>query len=79
MSERQSPQIYSKQDLEYVCAYLDDLLILSSSTLENHLDKLDKVFQHLQNKGLLINAPKSTFATDEIDIYQQAFESIKTK
>jgi len=55
--ERQPPQMYSKQmnihssDLEY--AYLDDHLILSSSTLEDHLDKLGKVLQHLQTKGCL--------------------------
>ena len=55
------------QDLEYVRAYLDDLLILSSSTFEDHLDKLGQVLQRLQEKGLRINAPKSTFATDEIE------------
>ena len=66
-------------DLQYVRASLKDLLILSSSTFENHLDKLGSVLQHLQNKGLPINAPKSTFATDENDIHQQAFESIKMK
>ena len=54
-------------DLEYVRAYIDDLLILSSSTFEDHLDKLGKVLQHLQDKGLCINTPKSTFATDEIE------------
>jgi len=55
------------QDLEYVRAYIDDLLILSSSTFEDHLDKLGQVLQRLQEKGLRINAPKSTFATDEIE------------
>jgi len=55
------------QDLEYVRAYLDDLLILSSATFEDHLDKLGQVLQRLQEKGLRINAPKSTFATDEIE------------
>ena len=55
------------QDLEFVRAYLDDLLIISSSTFEDHLDKLGKVLQRLQDKGLRINAPKSTFATDEIE------------
>ena len=55
------------QDLEYVSAYLDDLLILSSATFEDHLDKLGQVLQRLQEKGLCINAPKSTFATDEIE------------
>jgi hypothetical protein len=55
------------QDLEHVRAYLDDLLIISCNTYEDHLDKLGKVLQRLQEKGLRINAPKSTFATDEID------------
>ena len=55
------------QDLEYVRTYIDDLLILSSSTFEDHLDKLCKVLHRLQEKGLRINAPKSTFATDEIE------------
>ena len=55
------------QDLEYVRAYIDDLLILSKGTFEDHLDKLDKVLRRLQDKRLRINAPKSTFATDEIE------------
>ena len=55
------------QDLEYVRAYLDDLLVLSSSTFEYHLDKLGQVLQRLQEKGLRINTPKSTATTDEIE------------
>ena len=55
------------QDLEYVRAYIDDLLILSNSTFEDHLNKVGQVLQRLQEKGLRINAPKSTFATDEIE------------
>ena len=55
------------QDLEYVRAYIDDLLILSCSTFEDHLDKLGKVLQRLQDKGLRINVSKSMFATDEIE------------
>ena len=35
------------QDLEYFCAYLDDLLILSSVVFEDHLDKLEQVLQCL--------------------------------
>ena len=55
------------QDLEYVRAYLDALLILSSATFDDRLDKPGQVLQHLQEKGLRINAPKSTFATDKIE------------
>ena len=42
-------------------------MILSSATFKDHLDKLGRVLQRLQEKGLRINAPKSTFATDEIE------------
>jgi len=54
------------QDLEYVCAYIYDLIVLSSSTFEDHLDKLGQVLQRLYDKGLRIK-PQSTFATDEIE------------
>ena len=43
---------------------------------EVHLDKLDKDLQHLQEIGLRINVPKSTFATDEIDDLVIQFDSL---
>eukprot|EP01082_Thalassiosira_pseudonana_P012126 g10880.t1 g10880 contig40:26132-26683(-) len=46
-------------NLEYVCTYLDDLLILSKGTFNDHLEKMVA--------GLRVNAAKSTFATDEIE------------
>ena len=80
MSDNRPRWILSKNDyiheLEYVRAYLDDLLILSSSMIENYLNKLGKVLWHFQKKGMPINTSKSTFATDKNDIHQQAFESI---
>ena len=42
-------------------------MILSSSIFEDHLDRLGRVLQRLQDKGLRINAPESTFATDKIE------------
>jgi hypothetical protein len=45
-----SPDIFQEQmfelflDLEYISAYIDDLLMMSSSTFEEHLEQLDKVF-----------------------------------
>jgi hypothetical protein len=33
--------------LEYVQAYLDDLLCISRSSLENHLEKLEEVLRRL--------------------------------
>ncbi len=44
------------EDLEYVQAYLDDLLCISRSSLEDHLKKLKEVLRHLCNAGLKNNA-----------------------
>jgi len=47
--------------LEYVRVYIDDLLIISNGTFDDHLNKLGKVFNKLQKAGLKINAEKSFF------------------
>jgi hypothetical protein len=49
------------ESLEYVGAYLDDLLCISKSSLEEHLEKLE-VPRQLCDAGLKVNAKKSTFA-----------------
>jgi hypothetical protein len=51
----------------HVGAYLDDLLCISRNSLEDHLDKLDKVLRQLCNMGLKVNTDKRTFCTLEID------------
>ncbi len=48
------------ETLEYVQAYLDDLLCISRSSLEDHLKKLEEVLRRLRNVGLKVNAEKST-------------------
>jgi hypothetical protein len=50
------------QHLDFVPAYLDDLLVISSGTLDDHLEKMEAVFKLLSDKGLRVNAEKSTFA-----------------
>eukprot|EP00985_Skeletonema_marinoi_P019190 scaffold10906_cov119-Skeletonema_marinoi.AAC.1 len=54
-------------ELEYVQAYIDDLLVLSKGTFDDHLEKLDVVLQKLSDAGLQVNAAKSNFAAHEID------------
>ncbi len=69
-----SPDIFQSkmselmEDLECVLAYLDDLLCISRSSLEDHLKKLEGVLRRLCNVGSKVNAAKSTFCTLEIDI-----------
>jgi hypothetical protein len=63
----QSKMLELKEDLEYVQAYLDNLLCISRSSLEDHLEKLEEVLRRLCDKGLKVNAEKSTFCTLEIE------------
>ena len=68
-----SPDIFQEkmsnlmQDLEYVRAYIDDLLIITPGTWEEHLTHLEQVFVRLQQAGLKINAGKSKFAAFELE------------
>jgi hypothetical protein len=62
-----SPDIFQgkmselKESLEYVQAYLDDLLCISRSSLEDHLETLEEVLRRICDVGLKVNAEKSTF------------------
>jgi hypothetical protein len=53
--------------LEFVRTYLDDLLIITKGSLEDHLEKLSMVLTRLQDAGLKINADKSNFCTLETE------------
>jgi hypothetical protein len=53
--------------LEYVRAYIDDLLVITRGTLKGHLDKLREVLRRLGDAGLKVNAAKSFFCTHEIE------------
>ncbi len=55
------------ESLEYVRAYLDDLLCISKLSLEDHLDKLEEVLRLLSKAGLKVNAAKLTFYALEIE------------
>jgi putative transposase len=68
-----SPDIFQERmyeifsDLEYVCVYIDDLLVTSCSTFEEHLQRLELVFSQLSEAGLKVNVNKSHFAVSEIE------------
>ena len=55
------------ESVEYVQAYLDDLLCISRSSLEDHLEQLEEVLRCLCNAGLKVNAEKLTFCALEIE------------
>lgn len=68
-----SPDIFQEHmselmlDLEYVRTYIDDLLIFTKGTFEDHLDKLQTVLRRLRKAGLKVNAGKSFFAKIELE------------
>ncbi len=55
------------ETLEYVRAYIDDLLCITRGTLEDHLDKLEEVLKKLRDAGLNVNDAKSFTCTHEIE------------
>jgi Reverse transcriptase (RNA-dependent DNA polymerase) len=68
-----SPDIFQEQmstlfeDLEFCSAYVDDLLVLSKGSCEQHLHKLETILNCLQQKGLKVNANKSSFGSHEVE------------
>ena len=55
------------ESLEYVRAYIDDLLCISRESFDDHLDKLEEVLKRLRDAGVKVNADKSTFCALEIE------------
>jgi hypothetical protein len=53
--------------LEFVQAYMDDLLIITRGTLDEHLQKMETVLTRLRDAGLKVNAAKTSFCAHEIE------------
>ena len=68
-----SPDIFQEKmselmyGLEFARAYLDDLLVVSKDTFENHFTHLEEVFTRLASAGLKVNASKSFFAREGLE------------
>ena len=52
--------------LKFVRAYMDDLLIITRETLDEHLQQMEIVLTRLRDAGLKVNAAKSSFCAHEI-------------
>lgn len=68
-----SPDIFQEKmstlfaDLQFVRAYIDDLLVITKGSYEDHLEQLNTVLQRLKDAGLKVNAKKSFFARGELE------------
>ena len=66
-----SPDIFQEKmnelfnGLEYVRAYIDDLIIISNGNFGDHLNKVKIVSKKLKAAGFKINTEKSFFAKDK--------------
>ena len=68
-----SPNIFQEkmssmiEKLEFVRVYIDNLLTITNSTYEDHLDKLRQVLTQLRDEKLRVNVNKSHFAMEEVE------------
>ena len=71
---KNSPVIFQKKILElltrlgdYIQAYLDDILIITKGTYEDHLWQVNEVLTRLNKARLQVNLPKSKLAIQELE------------
>ncbi len=73
MGMANAPDIFQKVmtdvlgDLDFVLIYIDDILITSDGTYEDHMEKLEIVLQRLEEKGFRANVRKCYFAEAELE------------
>jgi hypothetical protein len=53
--------------LEYARAYIDNLLVITKGSLDDHLDKLKQVFIQFRDAELKVNATKSVLRAQETE------------
>ena len=72
MGIKNSPDIFQPitmdllGDLEYARTYIDDILITSNGTYEEHLAQMHEVMTRLGKLGFCANIRKCTFAKSEL-------------
>ncbi|GAX22752.1 putative transposase [Fistulifera solaris] len=54
-------------DLDFAMTYIDDILITSNGTFEDHMEKLSIVLNRLQKAGFRANVRKCFFAKSELE------------
>ena len=54
-------------DLDYVHVYMDDILLTSSKSFNDHISKLKEILRRLEKAGFRANVRKCTFAADKVE------------
>ena len=55
------------KELEYVRTYIDDLLVITNSMFDDHLQNSEVVLNKLKKSNFCCNAPKYGFALHKIE------------
>ena len=55
------------KDMDNVNAYLDDILLTSKGTYEEHLEYLNQILERLNTAGFAVNVRKSFFAVADVE------------
>ena len=53
--------------MERVVVYIDDIMIINSSTIEDQLQDVNEVLSRLYTKGLRVNYMKAFFPVQEVE------------
>ena len=73
MGVKNSPDIFQATmdeilgDLEYTCTYIDDILITSTGSFDEHMEQLNEVLKRLEQVGFRANVRKCYFAEAELE------------
>ena len=73
MGIKNSPDIFQAimmdllGDLEYARTYIDDILITTSGSYENHMKQIEEVLSRLEKAGFRANIRKCFFARTELE------------
>ena len=55
-------------DLSHIKVYMDDLLVFTRGSYDEHLRQVDQALQRLGKKNLAVNAMKSFWGVDDVDL-----------
>ena len=55
------------QDMPYVLVYIDDILVITKDSYEQHLQAVHKMLNKLSEAGIQLNIDKPFFVKDQVD------------
>ena len=63
--QREMTKLFS--GLDYVMVYIDDVLVVTKGTYQDHLEKLKTVLERMRSKGIQLEPKKSYFCQTQVE------------